>query len=85
MLEGRAWWEWLYYSGAALPGVAALAEVLSSAEGRGPRMRELERLELRCAQRGGGGEDCGGGGGGGGGGDGDGVEKSQGESLRLSE
>jgi hypothetical protein len=48
VLEGQAWWEWLYFSGAALPGVAALAELLSPAAVGGPRMRELERLEIRC-------------------------------------
>jgi hypothetical protein len=47
VLEGRAWWEWLYCSGAGAPGMTALADALSSAEGLGARLCGMESLELR--------------------------------------
>ena len=43
VMEGRAWWEWLSYSGTALPGVTVLAEALAAEAA----FRGLETLELR--------------------------------------
>ncbi len=42
-MEGRAWWEWLSCSGAALPGMAVLEEALAAAVA----FRGLETLELK--------------------------------------
>ena len=47
VFEGWAWWEWLHCNGAGGPGVTALADALSSAEGVGARLCGMEALDLK--------------------------------------